>query len=209
MLAELLLVFGVLLLVAWAFAPRGVPWANQLVRLRPGQGRQAEWMAPPEVARAVRRDYRAALAWLAECANDWGRCARELDKFAAGAYQQRQIAVLDNLARTRGPRLAARLRARHILSVRHFSADGLQCLLIDRQTERRMLTRGYWGSSQHRQQRLPDATLVWQMAYDLRQRRWKIQAFVQALPPQGATSAPLGVPVTVSAVLPAAKGRDG
>ena len=94
------------------------------------------------------------------------------------------------------------------MSVRHFSTDGLLCLLIDRQTERAMLTRGYWtGSASHRQ-RLPDAALVWEMAYDLGAKRWKIKRLVQALPPRAAMGSPLGVRVTVSAELPATAGRD-
>src|SRR5687768_9111919 len=141
MLLALLIAFVVLLLVAWAVAPRGVPWANALERLNPGAGKRAEWIAPPAVVRAVKRDFLATQRWLEECAADWGLLARELEQHAAGPYLRRQRAALGLLAQTRGPRLAAVLAADHQLQVRQFSSDGLRCLLIDRQTQRLVSTR--------------------------------------------------------------------
>jgi hypothetical protein len=203
MLAALLVGFVVLLLLAWRLAPRGVAWASDLERLNPGAGKRAEWMAPPAVQRAVKRDYLAAQAWLEECAADWGLLARELDRYTAGAYLKRQRAALGLLAQTRGPRFAAVLSTDHLLQVRHFTSDGLRCLLIDRQTARTGRTRGYWTGQPAGAQRLPDATLVVQMLYDVRQRRWLIERLIQTLP----TPAP-GLRVTLTADLPAPAGRD-
>jgi hypothetical protein len=204
MVPVLLIVIGALLLAFWLWAPRAVPWSNELVRLNPGAGDRAEWMAPPEVVRAVKRDYLATQAWLAECANNWGLLAAELDQHAAGAYHQRQRAALALLVQSRGPRLAATITASHLLGVRHFSSDGLHCLLIDRQTERVVITSGYWTGRVIQRQRLPDSDLVYRMLYDPRTRGWKIERLVQRLPeaPGGA------VPVAVTAALPAAAGRD-
>ena len=102
MLAELVLVFCVLLILAWACAPRAVPWVNALTRRKPGTGADAEWMAPREVVRAVKRDYLMGLAWLAETEANWGRFARELDQFTSGPFQQRQSAALATLVEARG-----------------------------------------------------------------------------------------------------------
>jgi hypothetical protein len=198
----LLIAFVVLLVLAWALAPRGVPWANELYRLNPGAGKRAEWMAPPYVLRAVRRDYLAAQRWLQECSADWGLLARELEDFAAGAYLKRQRTALGLLAQVRGPRLAAFISADHQLQVRQFSTDGLRCLLVDRQTGRLAHTNHYWTGQPVAAQRLPGATLVYQMAYDLRRRRWLIERLVQTLP------APGGIPITLTADLPAHAGRD-
>jgi hypothetical protein len=181
-----------------------VPWANELVRLSPGSGDRAEWMAPPEVARAVKRDYVATQAWLAECANDWGLLATELPGHAAGAYQRRQQAALAQLVASPGPRLAEAMTAQHLLAVRHFSSDGLRCLLIDRQTERIITTSLYWTHRPVSRQRLPDVDLVYRMLYDQADRCWKVERLVQRLP----VAAPASVRVAITAELPAAAGRD-
>jgi hypothetical protein len=208
MLAELALAMFVLLVMAWLLAPRGVAWASSLSRQNAGAGARAEWMAPPEVVETIKSDYMASQAWLTEYSRDWGLMARGLHWHASGDYRRRQTAVLASLVGAHGPRLAATLEASHRLSVRRFSADGLSCLLIDSQTARTMVTRGYWSGRRQVRQRLPDTAVVWAMGYDLEARRWKVNRFVQTLPPRAAMSAPLGVPVTVSAELPRVAGRD-
>ena len=104
-----------------------------------------------------------------------------------------------------GPRLAATLTAQHQLGVRHFSADGLRCLLVDRQTERRMTTRLYWTQTGVHRQRLADCDVVYRMRYSMAARRWQIERLVQRLP---AAPAAANVRVAVMAELPAAAGRD-
>jgi hypothetical protein len=199
----LILVIAVLLLAAWALAPRDVTWANHLERLNPGAGKQAEWMAPPGVVRAVKRDYLAALAWLAEAACDWGMLALELERYATGAFHKRQRAALSLLVEAPGPRVASVQTAKHSLAVRHFSPDGLRCLVVDRQTARSLSTLHYWSGKLIHRQRLPAAACVWQMAYDRGAKRWKIERLVQILPtPSGA------VRVRLAGELPSAAGRD-
>jgi hypothetical protein len=204
MAGALIVAVVVLLLVAWALAPRGVPWANALTRLNAGAGERAEWMAPEAVVRAVKRDFLAAQNWLAEGARDWGQLARELEWYTSGAYLRRQRNALGLLVQTRGPRLASVQTAEHSLAVRHFSADGLRCLVIDRQRERVMRTVHYWTGRLINTQRLPEAALVWELVYDIRERRWKIERLVQTLPRPAAE----GVRLTVADHLPARIGRD-
>ena len=62
MLAALVLTLLVLLLLTWAFAPRSVPWVHSLTRVDAGHALRGEWLAPPDVLRAVKRDYLAAQA---------------------------------------------------------------------------------------------------------------------------------------------------
>lgn len=194
----------VLLLLAWALAPRGVPWANALTRLNAGAGGRAEWMAPDTVVRAVTRDFLATQDWLAAGARDWGRLGRELEHYTAGAYQRRQRTALGLLAQTRGPRLASVQTAEHTLAVRHFSSDGLRCLVVDWQRARRLDTQHYWSGRPVHTQRLPEAVVVWQMAYDTDDRRWKVERLVQTLPKPAAR----GVRLSVADQLPAHAGRD-
>jgi hypothetical protein len=202
--AALLLVFCLLLLVAWAFAPPSVPWANSLTRLRPGLSRDAEWAAPEHVARSVRGDYLATLECHGRLARRWGVLARELEQHTAGPYLKRQRAALELLVTARGPRLAESLAAEHHIAVRRFSADGLRCSLVDRQTARVLTTRAYWSGRLIHRQRLPEVVLVWEMVYDVRLRRWRIGRLVQTLP----AHVPANVAITLAAELPVPAGRD-
>ncbi|MCC7362427.1 MAG: hypothetical protein IT317_23305 [Anaerolineales bacterium] len=200
-------VMALVLLLAWALAPRGVPWANNLNRVNAGAGTRAEWMAPDTVGRAIMRDFLATQEWLAGAARDWGRLARELDQYASGVYRQRQQNALGRLVQMRGPRLASVQTAQHTLAVRHFSADGLRCLVVDYQRERALQTQQYWSGALVHTQRLPDAVLVWQMAYDVHDRRWKVDRLVQRLPrPAPQSEGKLRLRLTDK--LPAHAGRD-
>lgn len=193
----------ILLLAAWALAPRGVPWAQSLERLNAGSRGRGEWMAPPNIVKAVKRDYLSTQAWLAGCSADWGRLARELDHHAAGPYRERQRLALSALVGARPPRLALTLRAHHDLAVRRFTPDGLRCLIIDRQTEVIGAACQYWTARPAGQQRLRQATIIVQMVHDQRLKRWKVEQVIQALP----HPAEGGVSLMLAGELPAA-GRD-
>jgi hypothetical protein len=209
MLWAILAVLGVLLVLFWVVAPRVVPWADQLTRLNAGAGAKAEWMAPPQVVEEVIWNYREAQEWVTTCAEDWGRFAEGLERYATGAYFKQQARVLGSLVDSK-PRLAAELTAAHAYSVRYFSSDGMQCLLIDSQTARTVRTASYWTGRLLHEQHLDDAALVYRMAYELGEKRWKIERLVQQLP--------LGTPleakpaqkarVRVAAGLPTTVGRD-
>ena len=207
MVGALVVAVVVLLLLAWALAPRGVPWANALTRVNAGTGTRAEWMAPDTVVRAVSRDFLATQEWLAGAARDWGLLARELDQYAAGAYLRRQRNALGLLVQTPGPRLASVQLAKHTLAVRHFSADGLRCLVIDWQQERTVQTALYWSGTVVHAQRLPEAVLVWGMVYDGRERRWKVERLVQTLP-RPAKGGERGLRLSGTDKLPTHAGRD-
>lgn len=203
-LLYLALALGGLLLIFWLAAPRRVPWADDLTRLRAGVAGQAEWVAPLAVRRQVQRDYLATQHWLNDTALQWGLQARELPHYTSGPYLQWQQRALAQLMRQPGPRFAATLAADHHLVVRHFASDGAQCLLIDQQTQRHLTTRAYWSGQVAHHQALEPTTLVWQMAYDMREKRWKIQRLVQRWPPP----VPRTLPVKWATRLPTHMGRD-
>lgn len=138
----------------------------------------------------MERDYLRAQAWLLETSLHWGRMAEDLPHFASGAFLARQQRAIAALMHTREPRLASYLRALHSVTVRHFSSDGLHCLVIDQQTERMLMTRHYWTGKVITQQRFGDTALVYRMSYDLQDRRWKIDQLVQELPPAFGPSPP-------------------
>lgn len=211
MLIALLAALCLVLLILWLAAPRTVAWVNDLTRLNPGAGEKAEWMAPPQVIETVIWDYGSAQEWLDTCADNWGRFAEGLERYTAGPYLNYQRRALASLI-DRRPRLAVTLSAAHRYSVRHFTPDGLRCLLIDCQTQRTLATAQYWTGQLIHSQRLDDTALVFQMAYDSASARWKIEKLIQELPPDlpEARGAATGktARVRLSATLPAPAGRD-
>lgn len=209
MLFVLILALCVVLALFCLLAPRVVPWAEGLTRLNAGAGPKAEWMAPPQVVEQVVWDYGNAQEWFKMCAGNWGRFARGLDRYTTGAYLKLQRRLLAALVAS-PPRLALRQSAAHEISVRHFSADGLRCLLVDRQTSRVLTTSNYWSGRVLHRQRIPETTLVYQMLYDLHERRWKIERLIQELPfsPHANPASSNKPRVSLVAELPAAMGRD-
>jgi hypothetical protein len=98
------------------------------------------------------------------------------------------------------------LRAHHQISVRRFSDDGLSCLLIDRQSERRMATYDYWTKQRIHTQDLGSSALVFRMQFDRYTGRWKVDEFIQQLP-IGWETLP-GATLRLMDALPEAAGRD-
>ncbi len=212
MLIAIIVALGVVLLILWLAAPRTVPWVDHLTRLNAGMGSRAEWMAPSQVVEDVISDYRATLDWLETCAAHWGRFAEGLERYTSGSYLKFQRRALASLVNAR-PRLAVSLSAQHAYAVRHFTPDGLRCLLIDRQTERRLTTSGYWDSQPLPAQLMDDTALVFQMHYDQTDKRWKIERLIQELPlgsfEIGEAAFGKKARVRLAATLPVAAGRDG
>ncbi|MDX1993783.1 MAG: hypothetical protein SF029_15450, partial [bacterium] len=99
------------------------------------------------------------------------------------------------------------LRCIHQVEVRHFSEDGERCLVIDRQTSRRMATYDYLNRSRVTTQDLGDGTVVYEMVYDKQGQRWKVNAFIQELP-LGWESASKRKRIRLHSVLPPTIGRD-
>ena len=208
MLLALLSVLCILLVLYGRLAPRGVPWASQLTRLNAGLG-AAEWLAPPQVIEQVICDYQTAQDWQVMCAPNWGRFVEGLDRYTTGAYLKYQQRALASLV-GHEPRVAVEQAAAHQIEIRYFTADGLWCLLIDRQTARSLTTSNYWTGRVLHKQHLQDAALVYQMAYDLHDRRWKIGRLIQELPLGTYWGAAAGrsARVIVAADLPTVIGRD-
>lgn len=189
MLFALLAVLCGLLILFWLASPKVVPWADQLTRLNAGAGDKAEWMAPPQVIEDVVWNFREAQEWLETCAANWGRFAEGYERYLAGSYLKLQRRVLASLVNQK-PRIALVQSAAHQYSVRHFTSDGLHCLLIDQQTARVLTTSSYWSGQMLHQQRLEDRAYVYQLVYELTEKRWKIERFIQELP--------LGTPLEIA-----------
>jgi hypothetical protein len=189
MLFALLTILCAILFVVWLIAPKVVPWANQLTRLNAGAGDKAEWMAPPHVVEEVIWNFRESQEWLETCAANWGRFAGGYERYLSGPYLKQQRRALASLVNQK-PRIALEQSANHLYSVRHFTSDGLHCLLIDQQTARVLTTLSYWSGRVLHQQHLDDRAYVYQLGYEMNEKRWKIEKFIQELP--------LGTPLDVA-----------
>lgn len=205
-MTTVLLVLGLVLLIGLLirFSKSAlVPWINEMSRVNPGVVNKAEWMAPATVIEAVKRDYIAFYTYATKTLpQGWVPYLRDLNHYLCDDMLREQREYLEKrLGHDRG-RIYDILRATHRLEVRHFSADGLTCLLIDYQTERRIATYDYWRGKRIHTQDLGAATLVYKMRYDSRAGVWKIASYIQTLP-QGMTHAG-----TLEIDLPHTVGRD-
>jgi hypothetical protein len=204
--AVLIVALIVLTLLALSGSAK-VAWADKMRRLQPGTQRTGEWMAPGYVVQQVRNDYLMGIRWLRESAlGSWAAQWEEAPMFFTGTQLQRHQKILSRY-KIGPPRYIDMLDARHFVDVRHFSDDGEHCLVIDRQTERRITTFDYWTREPRLTQALDDSALVYQMRYDKQSRRWKIETFIQELPFGWSAEGDLRR-VKVHTTLPPTSGRD-
>jgi hypothetical protein len=160
-----------------------VPWLSRMRRIRAGVERKAEWMAPDEVVEEVREHYLEAIHWLHDSTNStlgqqWSTASYYLTGHALRRHQQ----ILMHY-RTNGlPQFYGVLRADHVVQVRQFSDDGEHCLVIDRQMQRRMATYSTRTRERVSTQDLGSGAVLYAMVYVAKERRWKIDAFIQELP---------------------------
>ncbi|MEO8609604.1 MAG: hypothetical protein ABI690_17055 [Chloroflexota bacterium] len=201
MIWALILCFLVMMgLLAWR-GTHDAPWGRKLRRLHAGVARQAEWMAPDDVVEQVRHDYLHMVEWL-ETAPFLDHPRHRAPEYLTGEYLRRYQRLNAIPIRFTGV-----LIAKHTILVRHFSDDGMQCLVIDCQTQRQILTYDERDSVLLNSQLLDDGTLVCSMVYDSLLRRWKLAAMIQELP-AGWQDTPRSNRVRLLSTLPTTMGRD-
>ena len=174
-------------------------------RIFPGVSRKAEWVAPDEVVNQVRSDYLQTVEWLAGIAQ--GIEPQRAPHYLLGRFLARFQAIVNYGSTGKRVHFAGILTMHHHVQVRQFSEDGSRCLVVDCQTERRMESR---YASQHHwslTQDLGDGAMVFQMCYDVTVKRWKIEAFIQELPPGWYDRADVGH-VRYRSDIPTTIGRD-
>ena len=155
----------------------------QLRRIQPGVTQKAEWMAPEAVVLRVHSDYMSALEWLQDSAlKTWLHQWTYAPLYLSGDCLRHHQQVLRQKREQPGPDCVGILRSAHHIEVRCFSEDGERCLVIDNQSQRRMATYDAVSHERIHTQDLGSCAVVYQMAYDLRTRRWKVDSFVQQLP---------------------------
>lgn len=189
-----------------------VAWAGKLRRVRAGGAQYREWMAPDEVVKRVQEDYLAAMLWLPESAlRDWSVQWNEAELYFCGGQLSRHLEILKRQRIGQKPRYTGVMRCTHRVLVRHFSDDGERCLVLDAQSGRTIQTVDTKTGRVVSKQAMEPGTVVYQMQYDKRERRWKVEQYVQELP-KGWTGQAGGNPanrVRLLAALPPKIGRDG
>ncbi len=160
-----------------------VPWLNRMRRIRAGVARKVEWMAPDEVVQEVREHYLEAIHWLhdsttSSLGQQWSTASYYLSGRALRRHQQ----VLMHYRTTGMPACYGVLRADHLVQVRQFSDDGERCLVIDRQSQRRMATYNTRTRARVSTQDLGSGAVLYSMLYVAKEHRWKIDSLIQELP---------------------------
>jgi hypothetical protein len=160
-----------------------VPWLDKMRRVKSSGARKPEWMAPDDVVDKVRSDYLTATRWLSDnVLSSWQQQWMLAPYYMSGLYLKRFQTLVTQYRAGRMPRAVGVLRADHQVSVRAFTEDGERCVVVDRQSLRRMAT---YDSRTHERvmtQDLGDGVVVYQMRYDAADGRWKLDEFVQELP---------------------------
>ena len=192
-----------LVVIAITSMPSVVPWMDTMTRKNPGERDRAEWIAPVDVVEAVTQDYLSFYSYAAQHLREgWVTYGRDLNHFLTGEMlEQQRESIAMRLQNDRG-RVVDILRADHDVQVRNFSADGLRCIIIDQQTDQRLATYDYWNRYRLHTQDMGAGIYVYEMAYDMRTRKWKLARFIQCLPPGTCQ------PGTLELSLPHTAGRD-
>lgn len=182
-LALLLVIIAVVLIMT--LNGRGqVPWSKKMRRIHAGAAHKAEWMATDEVVQQVRADYLAVTRWIHDyMLTDAPVRYQNAPHYLSGNYlKQFQTRLAQQFDLRRSPGFVGVLRADHQVSIRHFTASGESCLVVDYQTQRRMATYNARTHTRLLTQDLGSSLVVYRMVYDLDEYRWKIDDYVQELP---------------------------
>lgn len=160
-----------------------VPWLDKMRRVKAGVAQKHEWMAPDEVVDKVRSDYLTATRWLGDnVLSSWQQQWMLAPYYMSGLFLKRFQTLVTQYRAGRMPRAVGVLRADHAVAVRSFSEDGERCVVVDRQTLRRMATYESRTHARVMTQDLGDGVVVYQMRFDVNDNRWKLDEFVQELP---------------------------
>lgn len=185
-----------------------VPWFGRLRRVHMGNGQPAEWLAPAEVTARVQLDYLSAVTWFQGAALfDRTHLWSVAPMYLSGRFLQRYRTLLAANQNACLPDIVGVVRADHDVNVRHFSASGARCVVVDRQQHRRLAIYQRASGVRISTQDLGSSVLVYRMEYDLTGSRWKISAIVQEIPDSVVTnSIPTQLIAALALRVPA--GRD-
>lgn len=205
MLIALILIFVGIFCILFAVGRDPIPWTNRLRRVHAGVSRKAEWVAPDDVVFEVTSDYLQAVEWLAQAAV--GEDTHRAPHYLSGRFLTRFQTIVNHQSRSNNVRFIGIVTARHHVQVRQFSEDGTRCLVVDCQTEQRVESYHKYDYTWSLAQDLGDGAFVYQMVYDLKANRWKIESFVQELPAGWGHRADAGR-IQLLSDLPTTVGRD-
>ncbi len=205
MLIALVLVLVASALIFFYLGREPMPWTLRLRRVQAGVAGKAEWVAPDAVVDQVRRDYLEAVEWLGGAAA--GIALHGAHHYLMGRFLARFHMIINHTGNDKRIHFDGVMTMRHHVQVRQFSEDGSRCIVVDCQTERRMESRCSNHEDWSLGQDLGDGAVVFQMCYDIAGKRWKIEAYIQELPPGWCNRVDVGH-VHFRSQLPTIIGRD-
>lgn len=153
-------------------------WPAKLRRLRKGSTYRDQWMVLDDRTEQVRCNFLTAIEWLQVSAMRDGAHISAATHLS-GEYLKQYLNLVRNQS---NDRFSGVLLTTHQPTVRYLTKDAMHCLVIDHQTGRRMLTCDRRTGRFLNVQDLEEGMVVYQMAYDRLQKRWKLDAFIQELP---------------------------
>ena len=208
-IAIAVVLIAILVVVGITSRSEVVPWLNQMRRVKQKGAFHAEWIAPEEIMDTVVQHYMEYIEFAQETLlSGWTRYYHDMTNYLSGEYLRLQKQNLDARLRKDDLRIIDILRADHEVRVRDFSDDGLRCLLLDYQQERRLATYHYWSKRRIHTQHLDDVICIYRMRFDQINRRWKIADYIQELPAHYYIQALQGPIDTLDNALPPILGRD-
>lgn len=170
-------------LAIWILYRGRQPEPVQLIRINSGQP-QAEWTSTGITLRQVKQDYLKTVAyiedWTSQTKPDVAMCSHIESRLAASFRRRFQL-----YARYRQQTAYFEVfRCDHTLTVRHFSTDAQSCILLDFQTNRRLILHVAAGIIRPPVHTLADQVLVYRMVYDAEQHLWQIADYIQSISPK-------------------------
>jgi hypothetical protein len=163
-----------------------VPWKDtmrRVTRTTPGGNRVIEWMPAEHVVAQAREHFLEVVEWGEQLPLIAATLQRaSAPQFLTGPVLRRLYDVLARRHADQCTWLVEVLRAQHEPDVRFFTPHGERCLVIDRQTHRRMAVYDMGRDRRVFTQDMGEGTIVYRMLFDMADRRWKVEGYVQELP---------------------------
>lgn len=165
-------------------------------------------MASEAIIKQVHRHYLETMHWLPESVfHSWSQQWVGTTIYLSGEYQSQHQNILNNY-RENPPRYVGIMRCVHRLDVHPFADNADRCLLIDYQNSRRMATYQLQDRERITTQDLGSGVVVCEMVFDRAADRWKLDRFVQELPPGWWKQARKTHQVRIVPALPRIQGRN-
>lgn len=158
---------------------------RRVTRQGMGGTRTVEWLPPEDIIARARTHFLEAMHW----GEQMPLMASPLQlasapRFMSGPMLRRIRTVLARRASGTDSHVAITevLRAEHAAEPRYFTPEGERCLIVDRQTHRRLAVYDLRQRRRLATQDMGQSVVVYRLLFDTHDSRWKLDALAQELP---------------------------